>query len=436
VNLAPADVMKEGTHYDLPIALGIMTQIGVIKEGDLDGYLVIGELALDGTLAPIAGVLAAALHAVESGLGLICPESCGPEAAWGGNLEILAPMNIVHLMNHFRGTQVLTQPIPMLSEEKPLGLNLKDIKGQESAKRVLEIAAAGGHNMMMIGPPGSGKSMLASRLPGILPPLEPREALEVTMIHSIAGKLPDGKLIRARPFRDPHHSSSLPSLVGGGVKSQPGEISLAHQGVLFLDELPEFKRATLESLRQPLETGRVTIARANSHITYPSRFQLIAAMNPCKCGYLDDSARSCGRAPKCAVDYQGRISGPLFDRIDLNIEVPEVCVSELTTGGTGETSQEIAARVLNSRNIQKERCKDQNIILNSCADGAFLESILNLNHDAKELLNSAIKKIKFSARGYTRLLRVSRTIADLEGADAVSRQHISEAISYRRLYFK
>lgn len=436
VNLAPADVMKEGTHYDLPIALGILSQIGVIKEGDLDKYLVIGELALDGTLAPIAGVLAAALHAVGSNLGLICPQVCGPEAAWGGDLEILAPANIINLINHFKGSQVLTQPTPLMSEEKVIGLNLKDIKGQESAKRVLEIAAAGGHNMMMIGSPGAGKSMLAARLPSILPPLEPREALEVTMIHSIAGKLPDGKLIRTRPFRDPHHSSSLPALVGGGVKSQPGEISLAHQGVLFLDELPEFKRSTLESLRQPLETGYVTIARANSHITYPSRFQLIAAMNPCKCGYLDDTSRSCGRAPKCALDYQGKISGPLFDRIDLHIEVPEVSISELTSQGTGETSGEIAKRVLNAREIQKERCKGQNFALNSYADGPFLEEILHMNQDAKELINNAIKKIKFSARGYTRLLRVARTIADLEGSDSVARQHVSEAISYRRMYFK
>ncbi len=436
VNLAPADVMKEGTHYDLPIALGILSQIGVIKEGDLDKYLVIGELALDGTLAPIAGVLAAALHAGGSNLGLICPQACGPEAAWGGDLEILAPANIINLINHFKGSQVLTQPTPLMSEEKIIGLNLKDIKGQESAKRVLEIAAAGGHNMMMIGSPGAGKSMLAARLSGILPPLEPREALEVTMIHSIAGKLPDGKLIRTRPFRDPHHSSSLPALVGGGIKSQPGEISLAHQGVLFLDELPEFKRSTLESLRQPLETGYVTIARANSHITYPSRFQLIAAMNPCKCGYLDDTSRSCGRAPKCALDYQGKISGPLFDRIDLHIDVPEVSISELTSQGTGETSGEILKRVFNAREIQKERCKNQTFTLNSYADGPFLEEILHLTHDAKELINSAIKKIKFSARGYTRLLRVARTIADLEGSDSVSRHHVSEAISYRRMYFK
>ncbi len=432
VNLAPADVTKEGTHYDLPITLGILMEIGVLKELELSPYLVIGELGLDGTLAPISGVLPAAIHAVEHGLGIICPEVCGPEAAWGGDLQILAPFNIVHLMNHFKGKQILTQPKPILSEMRPTGPNLKDIKGQESAKRVLEIAAAGGHNMLMIGPPGSGKSMLASRLPGILPPLEPREALEVTMIHSIAGKLPDGKLIRSRPFRDPHHSSSLPSLVGGGVKSQPGEISLAHQGVLFLDELPEFKRSTLESLRQPLESGKVTIARANSHVTYPSRFQLIAAMNPCKCGYLDDTARSCGRAPKCSVDYQGRISGPIFDRIDLHIEVPEVCISKINEPGNGESSEVIAQRVRAARAIQNERAG----VLNSLSDGEALDEILHLNQDAKDLLGNVIKKIKFSARGYTRLLRVSRTIADLEQSDSITKAHISEAISYRRLYFK
>jgi magnesium chelatase family protein len=432
VNLAPADVMKEGTHYDLPIALGILMEIGVIKELDLSSYLAIGELGLDGTLAPISGVLPAAIFAVENGLGLICPEICGPEAAWGGDLQILAPLNIVHLMNHFRGTQVLTQPIPALSDPHSSKLNLKDIKGQESAKRALEIAAAGGHNMLMIGPPGSGKSMLASRLPGILPPLEPKEALEVTMIHSISGKLQDGKLIRARPFRDPHHSSSLPALVGGGARSQPGEISLAHQGVLFLDELPEFKRSTLESLRQPLESGRVTIARANSHITYPARFQLIAAMNPCKCGYLDDTARSCGRAPKCSVDYQGRISGPIFDRIDLHIEVPEVCVSKINEPGNGESSHIIAARVMAARVMQNSRSGG----LNSLADGESLEEILHLDQEAKSLLGNVIKKIKFSARGYTRLLRVSRTIADLEQSDSITKAHVSEAISYRRLYFK
>lgn len=438
VNLSPADILKEGTHYDLPIALGILAQMGVINELDLDGYVAIGELALDGALTSVSGVLPAALYAVANNLGLICPKDSGSEAAWGGDLEILAPFNLIKLINHFKGQQVLTRPEASVNETNLNYLDLKDIKGQESAKRVLEIAAAGGHNMLMMGPPGSGKSMLAARLPGILPPLEPKEALEVTMIHSLAGKLSDGKLLRHRPFRDPHHSSSLPALVGGGMKLQPGEISLAHQGVLFLDELPEFKRSTLESLRQPLETGSVTIARANSHVSYPSRFQLIAAMNPCKCGYLDDAGRSCGRAPKCAIDYQSKISGPLFDRIDLHIDVPEVSMNELTSKkASTETSADIRKRVLMARDIQKERSKDQqSVLLNSIADGTFLESILHLSDPAHQFLIRASEKFKFSARGYMRLLRVSRTIADLAQSETVEKEHIAEAISYRRMYFR
>jgi magnesium chelatase family protein len=322
INLAPADVQKEGTHYDLPIALGLLAALKVIPSDILADYVVLGELSLDSRLAPISGVLPAALHAASLEKGLICPKACGGEAAWAGEINILAAETLLSLINHFKGTQVLSPPEPLIEKESVQKvLDLRDIKGQETAKRALEVAASGGHNMLMLGPPGAGKSMLAARLSGILPSLTPSEALEVTMIHSLAGQLNEGKLIRTRPFRDPHHSASMPALVGGGLRARPGEISLAHHGVLFLDELPEFARATLEALRQPLESGKTVVSRANAHVTYPSRIQLIAAMNPCRCGYLSDVTRACARAPKCALEYQSKISGPLFDRIDLHVEV-------------------------------------------------------------------------------------------------------------------
>jgi magnesium chelatase family protein len=312
VNLSPADVLKEGSHFDLPIALGLLVAMDVIGQDDVLGYTVLGELALDGALSAVAGVLPAAIGAGAVGNGLICPATCGREAAWAGDVEVLAADNLLSLINHFKGVQILSAPEPALVTEDantPKFLDLRDIKGQETAKRALEIAAAGNHNLLMLGPPGAGKSMLAQRLPGILPPLSPREALEVSMIHSVAGLLNDGEINRRRPFRDPHHSASLPALVGGGQRAKPGEISLTHNGVLFLDELPEFARPTLEALRQPLESGRAVVARVNAHVSYPARFQLIAAMNPCRCGHLDDASLACSRAPKCARDYQTKISG-------------------------------------------------------------------------------------------------------------------------------
>lgn len=434
VNLAPADLAKEGSHYDLPIALGLLAAMGVISKDDLSQCLVLGELALDASIRPVAGILPAALHASSNDNTLICPHECGGEAAWAGSIEILAPRDLLQLINHIKGTQVLRQPEPKRSPAKvnTRTTNLADVKGQETAKRALEIAAAGGHNLLMIGPPGSGKSMLASCMPGILPPLSPREALEVSTIHSLAGTLPEGGLVEQRPFRDPHHSASLPALIGGGHKIKPGEISLAHNGVLFLDELPEFARSTLESLRQPLETGDALIARANAHLKYPARFQLIAAMNPCRCGHLGDESLECTKAPRCAGDYQSKISGPMLDRIDIQVDVPAVKIDELQNAPSGERSEIIAARVFHVREIQEARYGSSK--LNAHIDSAALESIAPLEEEAKNLLGKSTQAGKMSARGYYKVLRVARTIADLDSAaPTIRRSHMAEALSYRRI---
>ncbi len=443
VNLAPADVTKEGSHFDLPIAVAILADMGVLPIEEISAFAALGELALDGSISPVNGVLPAAIHCNGQGLGLICPAAQGSEAAWAGNMDILAPPDILALVNHFKGTQLLKSPEPGVADERANYPDLGDIKGQESAKRALEVAAAGGHNMLMSGPPGAGKSMLAARLPGLLPPLDAEEILETSMIQSLAGLLDGGGLTRRHPFRDPHHSASQASLVGGGLKAKPGEVSLAHLGVLFLDELPEFQRPALEALRQPLETGRITVARANAHVSYPARFQLIAAMNPCRCGHLDDAAQACSRAPRCAQDYQAKISGPLYDRIDLNVEVPAVSAADLSLPPPTEGSLGVAKRVAAARKIQKKRYARHPIVrTNAEADGVLLEEVASPEQAGRSLLSEAAERMGLSARGYHRVLRVARTLADLEvvlsggdpGAPA-GRIHIAEALSYRRQQF-
>ncbi|MFN7709827.1 MAG: YifB family Mg chelatase-like AAA ATPase [Holosporales bacterium] len=435
VNLSPADLAKEGSHYDLPIALALLAALEVIPSGEMGQALALGELALDGTIRTVSGVLPAAIHASSQNLMLICPESCGPEAAWADDVPIIAPGSLLALINHFKGTQVLGRPSPRVGEHDVQNLDLKDVRGQESAKRALEIAAAGGHNLLMSGPPGSGKSMLAARLISILPSLEAEEALDVTMIHSIAGLLQEGQLIRTRPYRDPHHSASLAALVGGGHKALPGEVTLAHKGVLFLDELPEFSRSTLEALRQPLESGKVTVARANAHVTYPAEFQLIAAMNPCRCGYLDDATRSCSKAPKCGQDYQTRLSGPLLDRIDFHVFVPAVPAPSLTKIPQGESSTSVRQRVERARQQQRQRCLELGLKphLNTHLKDEALDTVIDLSSECQNLMQQAVDRFRLSARAYHRVLRVARTVADLEASKALAPQHIAEALAFRNL---
>ncbi len=446
VNLAPADLLKEGSHFDLPIALAILVAVGAIPADATRGTLALGELALDGGIRAVSGVLPAALAAAGHGQGLICPGASGGEAAWLGNdIDVLAPPSLLALINHMTGTQVLAPPVPQLRDQPPDYAELSEIKGQETAKRALEIAAAGGHNLLLIGPPGSGKSMLAARLPGLLPPLDPAEILDVSMVASVAGLLHDGRLTERRPFRSPHHATSVAAMVGGGLHARPGEVSLAHKGVLFLDELPEFNRAILESLRQPLEAGQVTVARANHHVTYPARFQLVAAMNPCRCGHLDNPALACARAPRCARDYQGRISGPLLDRIDLHVEMPALRPTELSEPMPGESREKVAARVAKAREIQAERLAAHTaqgegpasamnaLRTNAETDGALLDAIATPDAAGRELLLRATERLHLTARGYHRVLRVARTIADLDGRTQVARPHIAEALSFRRV---
>jgi magnesium chelatase family protein len=437
VNLAPADLPKEGSHYDLPIALGLMAAIGAIPPDALTGFTVLGELGLDGSIAPVAGVLPAAMGANMREEGLICPASCGSEAAWASpDIQIIAASSLIQIANHFKGTQVLSRPSPKVHEAAASTLDLRDIKGQESAKRALEIAAAGGHNLLFIGPPGSGKSMMAQRLPGLLPPLTSQELLETSMVWSVAGLIERGALTRDRPFRSPHHSASMAALTGGGLRAKPGEASLAHNGVLFLDELPEYSAQALDSLRAPLETGEIVVARANAHLRYPARFQLVAAMNPCRCGMGGAGRGACGKAPRCQRDYQNRVSGPMFDRIDLTVETPPVTAADMILPPPSEGTAEARARVAAARALQEDRARAAGLDpaqgLNARVSGEALDRFATPDEAGRMLLMRAGEAGGLTARGWTRTLRLARTIADLDGCDGVLRRHVAEALIYRR----
>lgn len=432
INLSPADLPKEGSHFDLPIALALLAALELIPAEALAETVALGELALDGRLVPVSGALPAAMAAAAEGRALICPLGSGAEAAWVGDARVFAPANLAEAIRHLSGANPLPCASPGEVSASTDGRDLADVKGQERAKRALEIAAAGRHQMLLIGPPGSGKSMLAARLPGLLPPLSAAETLETSMIQSLAGLIDEGGISRLPPFREPHHTASVAAIVGGGKGAKPGEISLAHNGVLFLDELPEFPRAVLETLRQPLETGEVVVARANAHVRYPCRFLLVAAANPCRCGQMTDPARACARAPGCGEDYLGRISGPLMDRFDIRLEVPPVAWSDLDLPANGEPSAEVAGRVAAARQVQARRFADHpRARLNADAEGALLDEIASPDTEGRALMARVADRFGLTARGYHRVLRVARTIADLEGSDTVRLPHLAEAVGYR-----
>ncbi len=434
INMSPADLPKEGSHFDLPIAIALLAALGILPAEDMARSVALGELSLDGALVSVIGALPAAVAAAAENCRLICPKSCGAEAAWVDATEVISPATLMECINHFVGRKVLAPAQPGEVSSPATARDLRDVKGQERAKRALEIAAAGRHHLLMVGAPGSGKSMLAARMPGLLPPLSAGEALETSMIHSLAGLLSAGGISRTRPFRAPHHTASMAAIVGGGRGAKPGEISLAHHGVLFMDEFPEFPRTVLETLRQPIETGEVVVARANAHVRYPCRFLLVAAANPCKCGYLAEAGRACNRAPLCGDDYLGRISGPLMDRFDLRLEVPAVSLDDLRVPESGDTSDAVAARVATARDIQSARFKGHaGCRVNADAEGALLGEIASPDTEGAELLNRAAEKFRLSARGYHRVLRVARTIADLDGAVKLRKPHLAEAISFRLL---
>lgn len=432
INLSPADLPKEGSHFDLPIALALLAALDILPMDVVEGVVALGELSLDGSLVPVVGALPAAVTAAQEDRSLLCPHASGAEAAWVSACQVIAARSLGDVVRHYTGQVPLPPAEPGEVTTPDHTRDMREVKGQERAKRALEIAAAGRHHLIMVGTPGSGKSMLAARLPSILPPLSATEALDTSMIHSLAGLLDEGGISRERPFRGPHHTASMAAIIGGGRNAKPGEVSLAHNGVLFMDEFPEFARNVLETLRQPIETGEVMIARANAHVKYPCRFMLVAAANPCKCGYLPDPARACARVPLCGEDYMGRISGPLMDRFDLRVDVPPVAYTDLDLPSSGDSSAEVAARVTQARDIQLARyAAHPDMVCNADVEGETLTQVTATDAEAHDLLMRAADRFSLSARGYHRVLRVARTIADLDGSDGVRKPHIAEAVSFR-----
>jgi magnesium chelatase family protein len=432
VNLSPADLPKEGSHFDLPIALAVLAALEIVPAEALAQVVALGELALDGRLSPVAGALPAAMAAAEDDRALMVPHACGPEAAWVGTVAVLAPRNLREAVDHLTDRTPLPRAVPGEVAPAVRSNDLDEVRGQERARRVLEIAAAGRHHLLMIGPPGASKSMLATRLPGILPPLSPVEALETSVIQSVAGMLAGGGISRSAPFCQPHHTASMAAMVGGGRNARPGQASLAHNGVLFLDELPEFERRVIDALREPIETGEIHVSRANAHIRYPARFLLVAAANPCRCGDAANAGQPCPRAPRCQSEYLGRISGPMMDRFDLRIDMAQVTYEELGLPATGESSAVVAERVAAARVLQAQRfAAHPQARVNADATGRLLEEIAPLDSECRALLALAAEKLGLTPRGYHRILRAARTIADLDASEHIRQPHLGEALSYR-----